>query len=81
VIDGIAGRAALVVTALVIAGAVGVSRAYLRVHWWSDVLAGWALGAAIFGGLAAIGVVVGYFRNNAGGEPAAMPAAGTAPRT
>jgi undecaprenyl-diphosphatase len=70
VLAGLASRAVLVIMALVVAGAIGSSRAYLRVHWWSDVLAGWGLGAAIFGMLAAIGVVVGYFRNNGGGEPA-----------
>jgi undecaprenyl-diphosphatase len=75
---GVARRAALVIAALVVAGAIGMSRAYLRVHWWSDVLAGWALGAAIFGSLAAAGLVVGYFRNNDGGQPAAATAGGTA---
>jgi undecaprenyl-diphosphatase len=75
---GIGSRAALLITALLLAGAIGASRAYLRVHWWSDVLAGWALGAAIFGSLAAAGVVVGYFRNNDGGQPAAAGAGGTA---
>jgi undecaprenyl-diphosphatase len=78
---GIASRAALVMAALVVAGAIGASRAYLRVHWWSDVLAGWALGAAIFGSLAAVGVVVGYFRNNDGGQPAAAGAGAGAGRT
>jgi len=80
VVDAIASRAALVVAALVAAGAIGVSRVYLRVHWWSDVLAGWALGAAIFGALAAIGVVVDYFRNNPGGMSAALSAGETHPR-
>jgi undecaprenyl-diphosphatase len=75
---GVASRAALVMAALVLAFVIGASRAYLRVHWWSDVLAGWALGAAIFGSLAAVGVVVGYFRNNDGSHPAAAGAGGTA---
>jgi undecaprenyl-diphosphatase len=79
VVDGLASRAVLVIAGIVAAGAIGASRAYLRVHWWSDVLAGWALGAAIFGVVAAIGVVVGYFRNNGGAEPATAPAGGTAP--
>ena len=75
---GLASRAALVVAAFVAAGAIGASRTYLRVHWWSDVLAGWALGAAIFGSLASVGIVVGYFRNNDGGQPATAGASGTA---
>ncbi|MEA2457420.1 MAG: hypothetical protein QOC95_392, partial [Thermoleophilaceae bacterium] len=66
---GVARGATLVTAGVLMAAAIGASRAYLRVHWYSDVLSGWALGAAIFGLLAAAGVVVGYFRNNGGAEP------------
>jgi undecaprenyl-diphosphatase len=39
-------RVYLVLVALALALLVGVSRVYLSVHWPTDVLAGWAIGAA-----------------------------------
>jgi membrane-associated phospholipid phosphatase len=38
-------RTALVAVALVVISIVGASRVYLQVHWTTDVLGGWALGA------------------------------------
>jgi membrane-associated phospholipid phosphatase len=62
----------LVFIALAIAAAVGISRVYLRAHWWSDVAGGWGLGAGIFALLAAIALVVEYIRHN-GGERDGQP--------
>ena len=68
--DGFASRAALVTFATVIAVAVGLTRVYLRVHFWSDVAGGWGLAAGILGVCAAVAIIVSYMRHN-GTEPAA----------
>lgn len=61
---GVVSKASLVTVAIVIAAVVGLTRIYLRVHWWSDVAGGWGLGAGIFSFLAAIVLIVDYMRHN-----------------
>jgi len=57
-------RAALIVGGVAVAGFVGASRVYLRVHYPSDVIGGWALGAATLGAAAVAGLTVAHIRNN-----------------
>jgi undecaprenyl-diphosphatase len=57
---------ALVVVGLVVTAAVGLSRVYLDVHYFSDVSGGWGLGAAAFAGSAAVALIIGYLRHNHG---------------
>jgi membrane protein DedA with SNARE-associated domain/membrane-associated phospholipid phosphatase len=66
---GLVSHAAWVSGSIALAAAVGLSRIYLRTHYWSDVAAGWGIGAGIFALLAGIALVVEYIRNN-GGEHA-----------
>lgn len=64
VFRGFVSRASLVIAALAIAAAVGLSRVYLNAHYWSDVVAGWGLGFAVFGAVAAATLVTVHIRNN-----------------
>jgi membrane protein DedA with SNARE-associated domain/membrane-associated phospholipid phosphatase len=57
----------LIFVAIGIAAAVGVTRIYLRAHWWSDVAGGWGLGAGAFALLGGIVLVVEYIRHNGTG--------------
>ena len=68
VLPGLASRAALVIAAMAVAAAIGVTRVYLRAHYWSDVVGGWALGAGVFGSVAALALLVSYIRQNAAAD-------------
>jgi undecaprenyl-diphosphatase len=58
------GHAALIFGAIAIAAAVGLSRIYLRAHYWSDVAGGWGIGIGVFGLLTVFALIVEYIRNN-----------------
>jgi undecaprenyl-diphosphatase len=60
----LAGRAGIVVAAIVLAAAIGLSRVYLHVHYLSDVLGGWGLGAALFSVCGCAALLVAAVRHN-----------------
>ena len=62
-IPALGGRAVVIVTGLVIAAGIGLSRVVLHVHYLTDVLGGWGLSAACFATCGAVAVVIGYVRH------------------
>ncbi len=60
----IARRTLLIAAGIGLAGLIGLTRVYLRVHWLSDVSAGWALGVSCFSATAAVVLIVSYIRDN-----------------
>jgi undecaprenyl-diphosphatase len=61
--------ATAVTAGLVLAVAIGLSRIYLRAHWFSDVAGGWGLGALAFALCGMGALVVGFIRHNGDASP------------
>jgi undecaprenyl-diphosphatase len=59
-------RVALVVWAAVFAALIGLTRIYLRVHYWSDVAAAWSLALAVFSACGCVALVALFLRKNDG---------------
>jgi undecaprenyl-diphosphatase len=68
--EGIVPRALVAVAAVAVALLVGASRVYLDVHWASDVIGGWIVGAAIAAACAAL------YERARGLQPRAAPVEG-----
>ena len=64
IVPGIARRSLVIAAGIVVAALVGLTRVYLRVHWLSDVTAGWALGLSCFSAVAIVALILGYIRHN-----------------
>ena len=61
-----------------LAVAIGLSRVYLRVHYLTDVVGGWAVGLAVFSLCGAVALIVDYLRNNWGAPQEPRPSEWTA---
>ncbi|MGI9020258.1 MAG: bifunctional DedA family/phosphatase PAP2 family protein [Solirubrobacterales bacterium] len=54
----------LIVAGVAVAAAVGLSRVYLHVHYFSDVAGGWALGVSAFTLCAIVALITTHLRDN-----------------
>jgi undecaprenyl-diphosphatase len=64
----LAVQATLLVVGLSLAVAGGLTRIYLRVHWFSDVAGGWGLAAMCFALAGMVALIAGYVRDAHGPE-------------
>jgi undecaprenyl-diphosphatase len=63
-VPGLTKRSLVIAAGILLAALVGLTRVYLRVHWLSDVTAGWALGLSCFSAVAIVVLIVAYIRHN-----------------
>jgi undecaprenyl-diphosphatase len=81
IVPGITRRSLVIAAGILVTVAIGVTRGYLRVHWQSDVLGGWALGISCFVAAAAVALVTWHIRDNLRRDAGAIqPAPGAAAR-
>ena len=60
----LAHRGVLIGAGIALTVLIGLSRAYLRVHWLSDVSGGWALGVSAFAAAGAVALILVHIRDN-----------------
>ncbi len=60
----LAVQAGLLIAGIAIATIVGLTRIYLRAHWFSDVAGGWGLGAMCFALAGMVALIVRYLRSS-----------------
>jgi undecaprenyl-diphosphatase len=65
---GLATRAVVLLAGVAIALVVGLTRIYLRAHWFSDVAGGWGVGATCFALTGIVALVVDFVRRERRGE-------------
>jgi membrane protein DedA with SNARE-associated domain/membrane-associated phospholipid phosphatase len=70
VVPGITRRSLVIAGGMLLTALIGLTRVYLRVHWLSDVSAGWALGVSCFSLVAAAVLVIAHIRDNPRRAPA-----------
>ncbi len=61
---GVTKRGLMISAGILLALLVGLTRVYLRVHWFSDVTSGWALGLSCFSAAAIVALILDYIRHN-----------------